>query len=295
MHKAVTWRVHGGGVLGPAPFLVAGIINVTPDSFYDGGLHADTSSAVAHGLKLLSEGADILDVGGESTRPFSDPVDAKTECERVLPVIRELAGAARKRPGAVISVDTYKSGVAAKAIEAGASIVNDVSACRFDPSLIEVVAGQRPGYVLMHSLGRPSEMQKAPAYGNVLDEITAFFEERLAALVRAGLPEEHVVLDPGIGFGKTLEHNLEIMRNIGRFHALGRPVFIGLSNKSVWEKLLGLAPGERAAATLAATVLMAGRGVAVHRVHEVGPAVQALQTMRHLSAAGLEHEEITHA
>jgi dihydropteroate synthase len=187
-------------------------------------------------------------------------------------------------------VDTYKAEVALAALREGAAIVNDVSACRFDPALMDVLASEKPGYVLMHSLGRPSEMQVAPEYDDVVDDILAFFEERLAALTRAGLPEDRVVLDPGVGFGKTLEHNLEIMRGVERFHVLGRPLFIGLSNKSIWEKLLGLEPGERGEATLAATVLMAGRGVAVHRVHEVKAARRALETAASLEIAVPEEE-----
>jgi dihydropteroate synthase len=268
--------------MGPAPFFVAGIINVTPDSFYDGGKNQEFEAAVANGRRLLEEGAHILDVGGESTRPFADPVDEKTESERVIPVIEALAEAVAGYPGAQISVDTYKAKVAAKALDAGATIVNDVSAFRFEPELLDVLAEKKPGYVLMHSLSDPTKMQVAPSYENVMDEITAFFEERMAVLTKAGLPEENIVLDPGIGFGKNLEHNLEIMRNMERFHALGRPLYVGLSNKSVWQKLLGLDSNERGAATLAATVLMALRGVGVHRVHEVAPAVQALETTRHI-------------
>jgi dihydropteroate synthase len=288
--RGVTWHIHGGGVLGPAPFLIAGIVNVTPDSFYDGGRYADADSAASRGAELIGEGADILDVGGESTRPFSEPVDARTEKDRVLPVIRSLAAAVRERRCGAVSVDTYKAEVALAALREGAAIVNDVSACRFDPALMDVLASEKPGYVLMHSLGRPSEMQVAPEYDDVVDDILAFFEERLAALTRAGLPEDRVVLDPGIGFGKTLEHNLEIMRGVERFHVLGRPLFIGLSNKSIWEKLLGLEPGERGEATLAATVLMAGRGVAVHRVHEVKAARRALETAASLEIAVPEEE-----
>ena len=284
MRKPVTWSIHGGSVLGPAPFFVAGIVNVTPDSFYDGGRHAEHGAAVAHGLKLLEDGAQILDVGGESTRPYADPVDAETEKVRVLPVVSSLAERLAGRPDAGISIGTDKAEVAAEAINAGAEIVNDVSACRFDPALAEVIAGEKPGYVLMHSLGRPAEMQSAPAYDDVVEDVLAFFEERLAVLTAAGLPEENVVLDPGIGFGKTLEHNLALIRGIERFHALGRPLYIGISNKSLWGKLLNLEADERGPANMAATIYLAERGVAVHRVHDASAAAGALRALDRISA-----------
>lgn len=259
--------------MGPAPFFVAGIVNVTPDSFYDGGVHDDASSGVRHGLTLAEMGADILDIGGESTRPYADPVSEKDELARVIPVIRELAEGDH---GAVLSVDTYKAVVAAQAFEAGADILNDVSAFRFDPELLEVIGQYKPGYVLMHSLGKPEDMQEKPRYDDVVGEIMAFFEERLDKLVKAGLPEDRVVLDPGIGFGKQLEHNLSILREIERFKPLGFPLYMGLSNKSLWQGLLGLDVGERQNATQAATAIMAAKGVPVHRVHEVKLAVQTL-------------------
>lgn len=275
------WTIAGGRVLGPAPFLLAGIINATPDSFYDGGRHLTPAAAVSRGRALALEGAHILDVGGESTRPGAAEVPLEEELRRVVPVVRELAampgrhmdGLAGGFP--VVAVDTYKAGVAAAALEAGALIVNDVSACRFDPALLEVVAQLKPGYVLMHSQGEPRTMQRDPRYGDVVDDICAFFEERLRALVRAGLPEDRVVLDPGIGFGKRLEHNLAILRGIERFGKLGRPLYMGLSNKSLWGTLLGLGPQERGLATAVATALLVARGVLVHRVHEAAPARQA--------------------
>ena len=173
MMQDVKWTVMGGKVLGPAPFRVAGVVNVTPDSFYDGGDHADVASGVAHGLELARQGARILDVGGESTRPYADSVGEDEECSRVLPVIRELAS---NDLGAVVSVDTYKAKVAAQALEAGAVILNDVSGFRFEPELLDVVARYKPGYVLMHSLGRPGDMQDEPRYDDVVGEIMAFFE-----------------------------------------------------------------------------------------------------------------------
>lgn len=278
MRDRVTWEVKGGRVLGPAPFLVAGILNVTPDSFYDGGAHLEPEAAVAQAARLLAEGADLLDVGGESTRPGARPVEASEELERVLPAVRALMGlrdAADEVPA--VSVDTYKAEVAARALESGAVIVNDVSACRFDHGLVDVLAQHRPGYVLMHSLGRPEDMQTDPRYADVVEDILAFFEERLAFLVRQGLPENRVVLDPGIGFGKTLEHNLDILRRVERFLVLGRPVYMGLSNKSLWQKLLGLGPTQRRTATAVATALTWAKGARIHRVHEAAQAVQSLR------------------
>jgi dihydropteroate synthase len=266
------WIVKGGTALGPAPFFVAGIVNVTPDSFHDGGRFLDHGAAVARGLALAAEGAQILDVGGESTRPGAAETPVDEELGRVVPVIRDLAASCP----AALSVDTYKARVAAEALAAGAVIVNDVSACRFDEGLVEVLVREKPGYVLMHSQGRPREMQKNPSYRDVVEELLAFFEERLQYLVQRGLPEERIVLDPGIGFGKTLEHNLLILKHIERFHALGRPLYVGLSHKALFQGLLGLGPGQRGTATQAATALLAAKGVAVHRVHDVADTVRTL-------------------
>lgn len=262
----VSWGVCRGRTLGPAPFFVVGIVNVTPDSFYDGGVAAQPETAIARALQLLDQGADILDIGGESTRPFAEPVSAGSEMNRVAPVVCEVL---RLRPEAVISVDTTKSVVARSCLEAGAHIVNDVSALGMDPELLEVVSQYRPGYVLMHSQGDPRTMQVEPRYDNVVDEIRSFFANRLEFLVKRNIPEEVVVLDPGIGFGKLLQHNIDILRNIECFHEFGRPIYMGLSNKSLWREMLGREGRERNAATLAATVALFGKGVRIHRVHEV--------------------------
>lgn len=278
MIGAATWTVSGGRVLGPAPFLLAGVVNVTPDSFFDGGRYAEPEAALARCARLAADGADLLDIGGESTRPGAPEVPVGEELRRVLPVLRGLAELKRSRPDApqpVLSVDTWKAAVAAEALAAGAEVVNDVSACRFDPALMDVLAQHKPGYVLMHSQGRPREMQKDPRYESVVDEILAFFEERLGALTAAGVPEANIVLDPGIGFGKLLEHNLDILRGLERFGSLGRPLYIGLSNKSLWGTLLGLEAADRGLATAVATALLVARGALVHRVHEVAPARQA--------------------
>ncbi|WP_243363716.1 dihydropteroate synthase [Fundidesulfovibrio terrae] len=270
---SVTWTVKGGRVLGPAPFLVMGIVNVTPDSFSDGGRNFDPSAACAHALRMLEDGAAMIDVGGESTRPFADPVTEEEELRRVLPVVQAVLGS---KPDAAVSVDTYKARVAHESLEAGALIVNDVSACAFEPQLKDVLAQHKPGYVLMHSLGKPATMQVEPAYGDVVAEIGRFFEEKLEMLVKAGLPEDRIVLDPGIGFGKTLTHNLAIMRGLGSFLAFGRPVLMGLSNKSFLGGLLGLGVGERGPATQVATALCHRRGARIHRVHDAAGAVRAL-------------------
>lgn len=285
MIGADSWTISGGGVLGPAPFLLAGIVNVTPDSFYDGGRHDSPDAALAHAELLASQGADILDIGGESTRPGAPEVTEAEELARVIPVLAALSARKDRERAPVLAVDTYKARVAAAALENGAAIVNDVSACLFEPELLDVVAQHRPGYVLMHSLGRPGVMQRDPKYVDVVDDILAFFEERMAALTAAGLPEGHIVLDPGIGFGKLLEHNLAILRGVERFGRLGRPVYMGLSNKSLWGMLLGLGPQERAQATAVATALLVARGVLVHRVHEVALARQAALVARAITDA----------
>lgn len=277
MSRPVTWTIGRGRVLGPAPFLVVGIVNCTPDSFYDGGCYFDSDAGVRHGLGLLNQGADIVDVGGESTRPFSQRIGTEHELGRVIPVIRQIVDHA---PRAIVSVDTYRAEVAATALESGALIVNDVSACSFDPELVHILADYKPGYVLMHSQGRPEDMQKDPSYSDVIGEITSFFETTMNRLIQAGVPEECIVLDPGIGFGKLLEHNLQLLANIQEFYSLGRPVFLGLSNKSMWSKLLKLKPEERPSATQVATALMAAKGVPIHRVHEVADTVRTLRIVQ---------------
>ncbi|MFW5733498.1 MAG: dihydropteroate synthase [Oceanidesulfovibrio sp.] len=282
------WNVLGGVSIETAPFCVMCIVNVTPDSFYDGGRHATSDAALAHGLSLAAHGARILDVGGESTRPYAEEVSASEELERVVPVIRGLKqalGEAAENSSAGdcalsahhISVDTYKAEVAAAALEAGAAIVNDVSACRFDPALKDVLAEKKPGYVLMHSLAKPATMQQNPRYEDVVDEVRRFFESTLDKLVAAGLPEDRIVLDPGIGFGKTMAHNLELVANVDRFAGFGRPLLMGLSNKSVWEKLLGAGVHERETATQAATAISWAAGCAIHRVHDVERTIQTLR------------------
>lgn len=251
-----------------------GIVNVTPDSFSDGGRFADADSAVAHGKALLAEGADILDVGGESSRPGSEPVPVDEELKRVVPVIDRLA----REAGAVVSVDTTKARVAAEAIAAGAVIVNDISALRFDPRMADVVAAKQAGIVLMHMLGDPRTMQQDPRYGDVIGEISEFLRERCTFAVQAGINLDGIVIDPGIGFGKTVEHNLEILRRLAGFSGIGRPVLVGPSRKAFIGHLLGGLPaGERLEGTGAAVALAIAGGAAIVRVHDVGAMVRVVR------------------
>jgi len=249
-----------------------GVVNVTPDSFSDGGLYLDAEAAVAHGARMAAAGASILDVGGESTRPGAKPVDAREELRRVLPVVERLAAS-----GHTVSVDTAKLEVARAALDAGASIVNDVSAFRFEPRLAELVAEHGARCCLMHMLGEPRTMQEDPRYGDVVAEVRAFLEERLAFALARGVPEASVWLDPGIGFGKTVEHNLELLRRLDEIVAIGRPVVVGTSRKSFLGRLAGgRAEGERLPGTIATNVLALERGASIFRVHDVAPVVDAL-------------------
>jgi dihydropteroate synthase len=261
----------GGGRM--SDFTIMGVVNVTPDSFSDGGRYLDAQAAIDHGLELEAEGAAILDVGGESTRPGADPVPEPEELRRVIPVIEGLiAGGA----GARISIDTSKAGVAAKALEAGATLVNDVTALRGDPDMAGAVAAAGADCCLMHMLGDPRTMQDDPHYDDVVDDIKAFLLERMAFAVKAGIAEERIMLDPGIGFGKTVEHNLELLRRLGEFLDLGRPVVIGTSRKSFLGRLTGRQASDRVAATVATNVLAYERGARVFRVHDVAPVHDAL-------------------
>lgn len=271
---APAWHILGGRALTtPAPFGVMGIVNLTPDSFYDGGSHPDGPLGLAHALRLHAQGADILDLGAESSRPGAAALDPQAELARLLPV---LAGLRRQAPTAVLSVDTYHAATAAAVLAQGVTIINDISACAFDPALLDVLVQYKPGYVLMHSQGRPDTMQHDPRYDDVRRDVRAFFEREMNRLVRAGLPEDRIVLDPGIGFGKTLEHNLTLLAHPEDWLTLGRPVLMGLSMKSVFGGLLGLQPAARGTATDTATALLRIRGVFWHRVHRVEAARQSL-------------------
>ena len=255
-------------------FRIMGVVNVTPDSFSDGGRYLDGAAAVAHGLELEAEGAAILDVGGESTRPGAAPVPESQELRRVIPVIEGLiAGGSR----AQISIDTSKAGVAVRALNAGASLVNDVTALRADPKMAGVVADAGAECCLMHMLGDPRTMQRNPSYADVVLDVRSFLEERMAFAASAGIAVERIMLDPGIGFGKTVEHNLELLRRLDELVALGRPVVIGTSRKSFLGRLTGReAPDDRVAATVATNVLAYERGARVFRVHDVAPVRDAL-------------------
>jgi dihydropteroate synthase len=248
-----------------------GVVNVTPDSFSDGGLYLDPEAAILHGRELVEAGAEILDVGGESTRPGADPVDADEEQRRVVPVIQGLSDV-----GCDLSVDTSKAPVAAAAIEAGATIVNDVTALRGDPEMAALCAERGPAVVLMHMLGEPRTMQDDPRYDDVVAEVKTFLAERLDVAVTAGIAEEDVWLDPGIGFGKTPAHNMELLRRLAELRVLGRPLVVGTSRKSFIGKVDGSAPGERLGGTIASSVLAAAEGAAVLRVHDVAEVGQAL-------------------
>jgi dihydropteroate synthase len=249
-----------------------GIVNATPDSFSDGGRFLDPEDAVAHGLRLAAEGAAILDVGGESTRPGAEPVEAEEERRRVVPVVERLAGAGHR-----VSIDTMKLEVAEAALAAGASVVNDVSAFRFAPGLAGLVADHGVDCCLVHLLGDPPAMRRDPTYGDVVGEVRAFLEERLAFAVREGVAEERVWLDPGIGFGKTAEHNLELLRRLDEIVAIGRPVVIGTSRKSFLGRLVGGKPeDERLPGTIATNVIALERGASVFRVHDVAQVADAL-------------------
>jgi dihydropteroate synthase len=259
--------------------LLMGVVNVTPDSFSDGGLFLDAPAAIEHGRELAAEGADILDIGGESTRPGAQPVSADEELRRVLPVVEALSG-----HGPVISIDTSKLAVARAALDAGARIVNDVSAFRFDPDIAGLVADTGVDCCLMHMLGEPRTMQEDPRYDDVVSDVKAFLEERLAFAVSEGVAEERVWLDPGIGFGKTVDHNLQLLRRLDEIVAIGRPVVVGTSRKSFLGKLTGREVTERLPGTIATNVLALERGASVFRVHDVLPVKDALT----VAAATLE-------
>ncbi len=252
----------------PAGVRILGVVNVTPDSFSDGGAHLDPSRAVEHALAQIAAGADLIDVGGESTRPRSEPVPLEEEMRRVVPVITALA----KRTRVPISVDTMKSAVARAALDAGATIVNDVSAGRFDPAMFAVVAERRAGYVAMHMQGDPRTMQDDPRYVDVVADVTDFLRERCFRALEAGVPRETLWVDPGIGFGKTLEHNLELLRRLPELRSLGLPILLGVSRKAFIPKITGResAPADRVGGTAAALTIGVLGGAEILRVHDVG-------------------------
>jgi len=245
---------------------IMGILNITPDSFSDGGIHFDASHAVDHALRMIDDGADLIDIGGESTRPGSEPVSLDEELRRTLPVIEALAG----KISAPISIDTYKSPVAIRALEAGASMVNDISGMRFDPEMPKVISRFSVPVVIMHIKGTPKNMQVNPTYEALIPEIMDYFRSSIRFAMKAGIPEDMIILDPGIGFGKTFEHNFEIMNNLDAFSALEKPLLIGPSRKAFLGKILGgLPPQERLEGTAASVAISIIKGAHIVRVHDV--------------------------
>jgi dihydropteroate synthase len=249
-----------------------GVVNVTPDSFSDGGLYLDPEAAVGHGRELVAAGAEILDVGGESTRPGAEPVGEEEEMRRVVPVIRGLSDSKAR-----ISVDTSKAAVAGAALDAGAEIVNDVTALRGDPEMAALCAERGATVVLMHMLGEPRTMQEDPRYGDVVAEVKAFLAGRMEVALAAAIDEERIWLDPGIGFGKTGAHNMELLRRLGELRELGRPLVVGTSRKGFIGRFDGSPADRRLGGTIASSVLAAAEGADVLRVHDVAEMRQALR------------------
>ena len=282
---STTWHLKDRILLIDRRPLVMGIVNVTPDSFSDGGRYATPESAVAHGLELVRQGADILDIGGESTRPGATPVSAEEELHRVVPVVEGLA----KQTSVPLSVDTSKAEVAQAALAKGASIINDVTALMGDPKMPEVARAENAGVILMHMKGTPATMQQDPSYEDVIAEISRFLADRLQAAFSAGIEKEKLALDPGIGFGKTSEHNLEILARLEEFQRFGRPVCLGVSRKGFVGRLLNNRPVERRlAGSLAAVCYAMARGsvqiVRVHDVEETKDALSVIAAIQELEA-----------
>lgn len=266
---------------GPA---IMGILNVTPDSFSDGGDFLDPDRAVSQAVRLLDEGADIVDIGGESTRPGSEPVPEEEELRRVVPVVR---GILASRPEAVISVDTYRAATAEAALGAGAAIINDVTALRGDPELAKVVADAGCPLILMHMLGEPKTMQRDPRYEDVVREVRDFLAERAEYAVAEGVSAENVILDPGIGFGKTVEHNLALLKHLDAIVELGFPVLVGASRKAFIGKITGVEEArDRVSGTVAVNVMASERGASILRVHDVGANREALAVAGAIASAG---------
>jgi len=271
--RATSWRLRTRTLeFGRQPLLM-GIVNVTPDSFSDGGQFFDSQAAITHALRLLDEGASILDIGGESTRPYATPVSADEELHRVLPVIEAVL---RSQPEAIVSIDTSKAAVAKAAIVAGAQIINDITGISGDPAMIEVAVASGAAVCAMHMQGIPQTMQDNPFYDDVVDEIYAFLCERRDALIAAGIDRRRICLDPGIGFGKTHEHNTTLMANCRRFHDLGCPLLVGHSRKAFIGKLVGDKQADRTPGTIGGALALARHGIQIIRVHDVAAVRQAL-------------------
>jgi dihydropteroate synthase len=253
--------------------LIMGIVNVTPDSFFDGGRRLDPAKAVADGVVMAASGADIIDIGGESTRPGARPVPEDEELERVLPVVRGL----RREVSVPISIDTYKAAIARAALDGGADIVNDISALRFDPKMVSLVAAEKVPVVLMHMQGTPGTMQQEPRYGDVVREVRDFLATQLYAAMDAGVAPAAIIIDPGIGFGKTIEHNLQLLRGLSVLAALGQPLLVGVSRKAFIGKILNAAPAERLEGSVAAAVAAVLAGANILRVHDVSETCKAVK------------------
>ena len=267
------WATGNHTFIFPRKTLIMGIVNVTPDSFSDGGLFFNTNRAIDHALKLVDEGADILDIGGESTRPGAASVSVKEELNRVIPVIDKLS----KQSEAIISVDTHKPVVAEEAINAGASIINDIGANNNNSKMWNVISSTKAGYICMHMQGSPESMQKNPFYEDVISDVCNFFQERLNSFEEHGISAEQIAFDPGIGFGKSLKHNIELMSQLNKFNMFQRPVLIGASRKSFIEKLLGTPVEKRLPASLTCATWAIMQGSQIIRAHEVAETVQAVR------------------
>jgi len=259
-----------------------GVVNVTPDSFFNGGLYFEPARAIERALALAAEGADIIDIGGESSRPGSNPIPAKEEKKRILPVVEVL----KQKNDVLISVDTTKAEVAEAALAAGADIINDISAGRFDPRMLPLAARSGAGLILMHMKGTPRTMQIAPHYDDVLGEVRAFLKERLEAAEACGVPRESILLDPGIGFGKQLDHNLALLNNLGALADLDRPLLVGISRKSFIGKILKLEAPDRLEGTIAAAVVSILHGASLLRVHDLQAVKRAVAVAEAILSQG---------
>lgn len=257
-----------GGVLSLAERVhVMGILNVTPDSFSDGGRYVDADAACAHAMAMIEQGADLLDIGAESSKPGAVAIDEEEERRRLLPIVRELC----RRTTIPLSIDTTKAAIAEEALDAGAALINDISALRFDPRMASVVARSGAGVILMHMQGTPATMQRTASYTYVVEDVRAFLAARLEVAQQAGIPRDRILLDPGIGFGKNCEHNVTLLNHLGAFQTLGRPIVVGVSRKAFLGKILGRTIDERLMGTAGAVAIAIMKGARVVRVHDVAP------------------------
>lgn len=273
-------------IIGPRLWLM-GILNVTPDSFYDGGRFLDEEKAISRALELAAQGIDILDIGGESSRPGSEPIPAEEELKRVLPVIKTI----RPRVKCLLSIDTTKAVVAKAALKEGVEIINDISALRADPEMSQVVAESKAGVILMHMKGTPKTMQLNPFYQDVISEITSFFQERMTVAQEKGIKAEQIILDPGIGFGKRLEDNLKLINGLDSFLFLGRPLLVGISRKSFIGQVLNLPPEERLEGTIASAIISFLRGASILRVHDPMAISRAIRVAEAILTSGSSYPQ----